>query len=46
GATSVDESYVAPTLMADVPDDAKIMSEEIFGPVLPIIVFDDLDKVI
>lgn len=46
GATSVEESYVAPTLMADVPDDAKIMSEEIFGPVLPIITFDDLDKVI
>jgi aldehyde dehydrogenase (NAD+) len=38
--------YVAPTLLADVPADARIASEEIFGPVLPIAVFDQLDDVI
>ncbi|MQR00887.1 aldehyde dehydrogenase family protein [Glaciimonas soli] len=38
--------YIAPTLIDDIPDDAKIMSEEIFGPLLPIISFTDLDTVI
>ena len=38
--------YVAPTLLADVPDAARIAQEEIFGPVLPIAAFDSLDEVI
>jgi aldehyde dehydrogenase (NAD+) len=38
--------YVAPTLLADVPDSAAIASEEIFGPVLPIRGFESLDEVI
>ncbi len=42
----VQDRFISPTLLEDVPSDAKIMQEEIFGPVLPIIVFDDLDEVI
>jgi len=38
--------YVAPTLLADVPDNAEISGAEIFGPVLPIAAFDSLDEVI
>lgn len=38
--------YVAPTLLGDVPADARIADEEIFGPVLPIQAFDSLDEVI
>ncbi len=38
--------YVAPTLLADVPDEARISQEEIFGPVLPITAYDSLDEVI
>jgi aldehyde dehydrogenase (NAD+) len=38
--------YVAPTLLADVPADAHITGEEIFGPVLPIEAFDAIDDVI
>ena len=41
-----DEHYVSPTLLTDLPDDARIMEEEIFGPLLPIIGFDDIDQVI
>lgn len=41
-----DECFIAPTLLENIPDDAKIMSEEIFGPLLPIIPFTDLDDVI
>ena len=38
--------YIAPTLIDRVPAEASIMSEEIFGPVLPVIEFDDLTTVI
>lgn len=35
--------FVAPTLLADVPAEATIHQEEIFGPILPLIRFNDLD---
>lgn len=38
--------FVAPTLLADVPADARINHEEIFGPVLPMIRFNNLDEVV
>ena len=38
--------YIAPTVLEDVPLDAAIMREEIFGPLLPIIRFSSLDEVI
>jgi len=41
-----DDRYVAPTLLTDVGDDARVMEEEIFGPVLPILTYDDLDSAI
>ena len=34
-------NYVAPTVFADVPPDARIFQEEIFGPVVAITPFDD-----
>jgi aldehyde dehydrogenase (NAD+) len=46
GAASESESFVAPTLLDSIPEDAKIMSEEIFGPLLPIIDFTRIDDVI
>ncbi|MFI9050753.1 aldehyde dehydrogenase family protein [Streptomyces sp. NPDC053427] len=38
--------YLAPTVLADVPPDAPVMQEEIFGPVLPIVSVPDLDAAI
>jgi aldehyde dehydrogenase (NAD+) len=38
--------YVAPTLLGDVPPQARIGGEEIFGPVLPVETYDSLDEVI
>lgn len=32
--------FFAPVVLTDVPDDARMMREEIFGPVVPIRVFD------
>jgi aldehyde dehydrogenase (NAD+) len=38
-----DERKVAPTILDDVPPDATIMQEEIFGPLLPVIRYQSLD---
>lgn len=38
--------YVQPTLLADVRHDMRVVQEEIFGPVLGIMRFDDFDDVI
>ncbi len=37
------ELYIAPTVMDNVSFDDDVMQEEIFGPVLPIIEFENLD---
>jgi aldehyde dehydrogenase (NAD+) len=46
GEVDVASCYVAPTLLDHVPVDAAIMSEEIFGPVLPIMAYRDLGDVV
>src|SRR5439155_18420802 len=38
--------FVAPTVLVDVPPEAPVMQEEIFGPILPIIAVDGLDVAI
>ena len=37
--------FIEPTVFADVRDDMKIAQEEIFGPVLATLSFDDMDEV-
>jgi aldehyde dehydrogenase (NAD+) len=46
GVVDIDEHFVSPTLLDNLPDDARIMHEEIFGPLLPILPFRTLDEVI
>jgi len=43
GQSDKEELYIAPTVMDNVTYDDAVMQEEIFGPVLPIIEFEDLD---
>ncbi|MEV0523510.1 aldehyde dehydrogenase family protein [Streptomyces sp. NPDC050439] len=38
--------YLAPTVLADVDPAAPVMSEEIFGPILPVLPLPDLDAAI
>lgn len=38
--------FFAPTVLCDVPDDARLLHEEIFGPVAPVMIFDDEDEVV
>ena len=44
GRYNLDKLYLEPTLIEDVASGASIMKEEIFGPILPIIPFDDFDE--
>lgn len=46
GEVDVGTCYVAPTLLDQIPREASIMSEEIFGPVMPVIGYTDLDAVV
>ena len=36
--------FVAPTIIRDLPDSARLVREEQFGPVVPILPYDDIDE--
>src|SRR5262249_53906224 len=38
--------FVQPTIVRDIPDDARLVREEQFGPVLPVLRYSDLDDAI
>ena len=38
--------FYEPTVITDVPDDSKIMTQEPFGPVAPVVTFKTLDEVV
>lgn len=38
--------FIAPTIVKDIPDDARLVREEQFGPILPILAYDDLNDAI
>jgi aldehyde dehydrogenase (NAD+) len=46
GQVDVHECMVAPTLLDGVNGDMRIMQEEIFGPLLPIVEYSDINEVI
>ncbi len=46
GKTNKENRFISPTVMHKVSFDDKIMEDEIFGPILPIIAFSDLDEMI
>ena len=46
GNSIAEQNYIEPTVVTNVNDEMEIMQNEIFGPVLPIIEFDDKAEVI
>lgn len=46
GSFKEDQDYIAPALMTNVPKDSLLMTEEIFGPVLPVFGYTDIEKII
>jgi aldehyde dehydrogenase (NAD+) len=45
GKTDPENCYVEPTIVTDVPQDHILMQEEIFGPVLPVITYNDFNEI-
>jgi aldehyde dehydrogenase (NAD+) len=46
GSSDVKERYIEPTIITDPKLDSQLMQEEIFGPIMPVIKFTDIDYVI
>ncbi|MCH8652118.1 aldehyde dehydrogenase [Staphylococcus lugdunensis] len=44
GTSDKEDRYIAPTLLENITPHSKIMEEEIFGPILPIIEYDDFNE--
>ena len=46
GQRDKSQRYIAPTILHDVNFNDPIMQQEIFGPILPVLTFTDLDKAV
>ena len=46
GGHDLRERYIAPTLIADPAPDSPLLTEEIFGPILPLLSFGEIDEAI
>lgn len=46
GRTDAADRYIEPTLLAEVDPASPVMQEEIFGPVLPMLPFDDIAEAV
>jgi acyl-CoA reductase-like NAD-dependent aldehyde dehydrogenase len=46
GVLERDGYFVQPTIVRDISDNARLVREEQFGPVLPVLRYSDLDEVI
>lgn len=38
--------FIEPTIIADLDDDDRLVAEEQFGPVMPVLAYDDIDEAI
>ena len=46
GRYNDEKQMIEPTILLNPPKDSKVMTEEIFGPILPIFTYTDFDEVI
>ncbi|MGE5182457.1 MAG: aldehyde dehydrogenase family protein [Acidobacteriota bacterium] len=46
GEVDAGERYISPTVLTGVRPDAPVMSEEIFGPILPVLTYKSFDEVV
>lgn len=40
------DNFIEPTLISNLPEDASLLQEEIFGPILPIVTYKTIEEVI
>ncbi|XP_063681360.1 aldehyde dehydrogenase family 3 member B2-like isoform X3 [Bolinopsis microptera] len=45
GKTNDETNYISPTILTNTPLDSKVMQDEIFGPILPIMEYEDIQSV-
>lgn len=46
GQIDAQEDYIAPTVISGIPSTSKLLNEEIFGPVLPVVTFRKIEEAI
>lgn len=46
GKTDSEERYIEPTIMTNIKNNASVMEDEIFGPILPVISIEDVGEAI
>lgn len=46
GQSDASKRYIAPTILDNVTEDAAIMQEEIFGPIMPVLTFDSIEELV
>ena len=46
GDTNEDEKYIAPAIYINIDSDDSLMQEELFGPILPVLTFNEIDEAI
>lgn len=46
GQSEAAKRYIAPTILDNITEDAAIMQEEIFGPIMPILTFESIEELV
>jgi len=46
GSYNIAERYIEPTILTDITFEDAVMNDEIFGPIMPVISYQDLDETI
>ena len=46
GKTIAEQNFIEPTVLTNVTDDMKVMQDEIFGPLLPVLTYENPEEVI
>lgn len=46
GKTDVSQKFISPTIIDDVTPEDKVMKEEIFGPIMPVMQYEKIDEAI
>lgn len=46
GVFNEKERYISPTIVVDSKPESKILTEEIFGPILPVLPYDNIEQVL
>ena len=46
GIYNAKDNFIEPTLVFDAPEDSKLMQDEIFGPILPVKTYSNIEEVV